>query len=218
MSKIDKFSELNKKINDLEKKNELNFLEKFVDSLEKDRANRKNYVYDKLFRFFSIDLTIFPLITVIFTVSGSYNISSLLLATCCFFIAIFYKFYILTFKLKSFITPTIALDQLNEKEREKEFLRHRMDKIKAIDKHYFDNDKMINLINHSICFTMSSITISLTNILQVILIEINIDINFTLWVIFIINIITFSLACFYKSLRKHNEKIKSFFIKFKFWK
>lgn len=162
-------------MNEIKKEEKNNqFLEKFVSILEKERLNQKNYIYNKLYRFFGIDLTIFPIITAIFSITfdslneiSIFSIILFLLAVFCFFIAVIYKFSIIPFKLYSFITPINALDKLKQEEWEEEFIQYRWNRIKEIDKTYFEKDKMIRDINQSICFTMSSIVILLTSFLHI---------------------------------------------------
>lgn len=159
-----------------EKKNQ--FLEKFVSILEKERLNQKDYIYNKLYRFFGIDLTIFPIIIAIFSLTfdslneiSIFSLILFLLAVFCFFIAVIYKFSIIPFKLYSFMTPINALDKLKQEEWDEEFIQYRWNRIKEIDKTYFEKDKMIRDINQSICFTMSSIVILLTSFLHIYLIK-----------------------------------------------
>ncbi|KKN47377.1 hypothetical protein LCGC14_0663700, partial [marine sediment metagenome] len=107
-------------------KEEDNFLEIFVGIIEKETFEQKRHVYDKLYRFLGIDLTIFPIINgILVYFSFKIYILPLLLAYLSFLIAIFSKFYIITFKMKSFITPPNALNGLEKEEMEEEFLHHR---------------------------------------------------------------------------------------------
>jgi hypothetical protein len=198
--------------------NEDNFLENFVGIIEKETFEQKRHIYDKLYRFLGIDLTVFPIINGIsIFLSFDFFIIPLLLAYLSFLIAIFSKFFIITFKLKSFITPPNALNGLRKEEMEEEFLHHRHQKVVATFNYLFDEKGLIKTINHSIAFTLVSIVASLSNFLQNNLIRLEFNIEMVFWAINIFNIIVFILAFFYRYLDNHKEEISGFLKKLYFW-
>ncbi len=199
-------------------KEEDNFLEIFVGIIEKETFEQKRHVYDKLYRFLGIDLTIFPIINgILVYFSFKIYILPLLLAYLSFLIAIFSKFYIITFKMKSFITPPNALNGLEKEEMEEEFLHHRHQKVVATFNYLFDEKGLIKTINHSIFFTMVSIVTSLSNFLQNNFNKFGFNIEMLFWPINIFNIVVFILAIIYRYLNNHKDKISGFFRKLIFW-
>lgn len=194
------------------------FLEKYVGIIEKETFEQKRHVYDKLYRFLGIDLTIFPIINGISVLlSFEFDILSLLLAYLSFVIAIFTKFYIITFKLKSFLTPPNALNGLKKEEMEEEFLHHRYQKVVTTFNYLFDEKGLIRSINHSIAFTMVSIVVFLSNFLHNNLIKLEFKSGLFNWIFNIFNFIIFILAFLYRYLYNHKNKISSFFKKLIFW-
>ncbi len=96
-------------------------------------------------------------------------------------------------------------------EKIKELLNHRIDKIRDMWKDYISNDKFMRLVNQSIWFSACALMCIMTNLIQVQLITIGVNLDFILWIIFLINITVFGLACSYKLLKKYKGKLK-------FWK
>lgn len=198
-------------------KEELDVLKHHMDIVQKEREEQKNLLYDKLYRFLSIDLTIFPIITAIFFIylSGLNNIASLL-SFISFFIAVFYKFFLILFKLRSFITPTSAFNGVEASEREKKLINFIKEKADEEDIYYQD---LIKHVNHSIIFTMTSITISLTSLFQIYLF--NLPFIPDLAIILSINILDFCLfiiAIFFLILVRKKANILLFLKKIIFWK
>ena len=195
-----------------------NFLEIFVGIIEKEAFEQKRHIYDKLYRFLGIDLTIFPIINGISVfLSFDFYILPLLVAYLSFLIAIFSKFYIITFKLKSFITPPNALNGLRKEEMEEEFLHHRHQKVTATFNYLFDEKGLIKTINHSIAFTLVSIVASLSNFLHNNFIKLEFNLEMVIWAINIFTIVVFIFAFFYRYLNNHKERISGFFKKLIFW-
>jgi len=200
----------------VENKN-LDVLKQHMEIVGKEREEQKKLLYDKLYRFLSIDLTIFPIITTIFFIylSGLNNTSSLL-SFISFFIAIFYKFFLILFKLKSFITPTSAFDGVNESEREEKLIFFSKEKADKEDKYYQD---LIKYVNHSIFFTMTSITISLSSLFQIYLFTLTFISNDVIIIcVNILDICLLIIAIFLLILVRKQPKIVIFLKKFHFWK
>jgi len=98
-----------------EKQEKFDALETLVKLTEDERNKQKTYIYDKLYRFLSIDLTIFPIITTLFFIYlPATNDFIVILAFFSFFIAVIYKFGIILRKLESYLTPTNAYDNIKE--------------------------------------------------------------------------------------------------------
>ncbi len=190
-----------------ERQRKLDDLEKLVNLTEDERKKQKTYIYDKLFRFLSIDLTIFPIITALFFIYfKTANDILVIFSFFSFFIAVLYKFGITLMKLESILTPTDAFDNIKEEERAYELILHRMEKTKVLDEY---NTKLIDFINHSICFTMGSIVISLTNVFQIYILKILPSLNEIMPIIlFLFSFGVFVLSIFYKGI--FGKKIKLF--------
>lgn len=214
MSKEDKDKE-----EEIKKSQELKDIDqKFLDYIEDETKEQIRYIYDKTFRFFAIDLSIFPIVIAIFTISlPSLNIFSIVISLIAFSMGVLLKLYIITFKLYGYVTPPSLFDVDNDKEfyteKQKimELFAHRHDKVKGLWKDFIENDKFIRLVNQSIWFSACALICIMTNLIQVQLISLEINPDFIFWIILLINIIAFGLACSYKLLRKHKEKLK-------FWK
>jgi len=190
-----------------EKQENFDVLERLVKLTEDERNNQKTYIYDKLYKFLGIDLTIFPIITTLFFIYlPTANDFIVILAFFSFFIAVIYKFGIILRKLESYLTPTNAYDNIEEDKRKIELIYHRMDKTKHLDEY---NEKLIELVNHSICFTLNSIVISITNVFQQYIIKIlPISIDIIQFFLLMCCFIVFALSVFYKGILR--KKIKLF--------
>ncbi len=190
-----------------ERQRKLDDLEKLVNLTEDERKKQKTYIYDKLFRFLSIDLTIFPIITALFFIYfETANDILIIFSFLSFFIAVLYKFGITLKKLESYLTPTDAYDNIKEEERAFQLILHRMEKTKALDEY---NTKLIDYINHSICFTMGSIVISLINVFQLYMLKILPSlIGIIPIILFLFSLGVFILSVFYKGI--FGNKIKLF--------
>lgn len=194
--------------------------EKFVNIVEKERLKEKDYLYDKLYRFFAVDLTVFPLVIAILSttieipIDLDFNsIVLILIAIFTFVIAVIYKFIIIAFKLGSFNTPLNALDNLQEEDWEEELIQHRWNKLKEMEEKYFINNKMIRNINQSISFTMSSIILLIILFLYINLVKFMPSISITLFqILILIDICILFVAIFYKVIKK--EEIKLLFKKY----
>ncbi len=195
----------------------LDVLKLHMEIVSKEREEQKKLLYDKLYRFLSIDLTIFPIVAAIFFIYlTSINYVSLLVSFISFFIGVFYKFILILFKLKSFITPTTALDGADADQWEKNLVFFLKEKADKEDKYY---QEIIRYVNHSIVFTMTSITTSLTSLFQFYLLYIPFipkGIIFTF--IIIIDIVFFILAIFYLIIVNNDEIILSNLKKLIFWR
>ena len=192
--------------------------QKFIDYIEAETKDQIKYMYDKVYRFFAIDLSIFPLVIAIFSISlPSLNFFSIIISLIAFSIGVLLKLYIITFKLHRYLTPPSLFDVnedddfLSEDKKKEELLNHRVDKIRNMWKDIFRNDRFMRLVNQSIWFSACALICIMTNLIQVQLIAIGVNLDLVLWIIFTINIIAFGLACLYKLLRKHKQKLK-------FWK
>jgi len=214
MSKLDVENEVEKE-NSLELKD---IDQKFLDYVEEETKGQIQYMYDKVFRFFAIDLSIFPIVLAIFSLSlPTLNVWSIIISLIAFVIGILLKLYIITIKLYGYVTPPSLFDVDDDKEfytenqRITEFFAHRYDKVKDLWKDFIDKDKFIRLVNQSIWYSACALICVMSNLIQYQLTILKINSVLIYWIILIINIIAFGLACSYQLLRKYKEKLK-------FWK
>ncbi len=171
-------------IENQEKQKTLNEANLFVDAILNEEIKHKDRIYEKLYRFLSIDLTIFPIITAIFFVYlKNTNDFFMILASFSFIIAVTYKFYIVLKRLGSFHTNIDDFDIIYQKDGFEEFIKHKKKKAKMLQD---ENNKLIDAVNHSIWFTMSSIVISITVIFQMYIINVFPMINIVIFIIFLI--------------------------------
>lgn len=153
---------------------QIDFLERFVAQIKSERKNQKRYIYNKLYQFLTVDLSVFPILTALFQLSGfSFYLIPFLFSLICFLVAIFTKFYPIIFKLKSFLTPINALYTLDNDQWKEEFIKFQNDQAKKIEEYYLNEDKFIKYINKSIFFTFLSILFSFMNIFQFIVVNWN---------------------------------------------
>ncbi len=194
----------------------LDVLKQHMEIVGKEREEQKKLLYDKLYRFLSIDLTIFPIITAIFFVYLTINYISSLLSFISFFIGVFYKFVLILFKLKSFITPTTALDGVNPDQWEKKLIFFVKEKADEEDKYY---QELIRYVNHCIVFTMTSITTSLTSLFQYYLLQIPFIPEIVIFTfIIVIDLFFFITAIFYLKIVNNAEIILLNLKKLIFWR
>lgn len=181
---------------------------------QNEGKSRRDYIYDKLYKFLRIDLTIFPILNAIFfTFTGieNFNFYFIIFAFLSFFIAVFYKFLI-SLNLFSVKTPIDALDDLEEEEWITELIHHHHDKAIELD---IMNEKLIIKVNNAIFFTMNSIIISLFNIFETylkIFLLLPIFQKIISITLIIFNFIIFFSAIFYKYLMK-SKILKKFLTK-----